>query len=105
MSTVTVTFTLPNETVTTQTTQGWQLGGQIDQAVAQLVRIGQGLVTIVVWAVIVGLPCCGAARPFLAWRLSRRLAGRNRPRGNHSGSSRGLTSTALPRGAVFLSTS
>jgi len=82
MSTVTVTFTLPNETVTTQTTQGWQLGGQIDQAVAQLVRIGQGLVTIVVWAVIVGLPVLLALLVlFLAWRLSRRLAGRNRPRG------------------------
>jgi Ca-activated chloride channel family protein len=81
MSTVAVTFTLPNETVTTQTTQGWQLGGQIDQAVAQLVRIGQGLVTIVVWAVIVGLPVLLALLVlFLAWRLTRRLAGRNRPR-------------------------
>lgn len=80
MSTVAVTFTLPNETVTTQTAQGWQLGGQIDQAVAQLVRIGQGLVTIVVWAVIVGLPVLLALLIlFVAWRLSRRLMGR-RPR-------------------------
>jgi hypothetical protein len=77
MSTVAVTFTLPNETVTTQTAQGWQLGGQIDQAAAQLVRIGQGLVTIVVWAVIVGLPVLLALLIlFVAWRLSRRLMGR-----------------------------
>ena len=82
MSTVAVTFTLPNETVTTQTAQDWQLGGQIDQAAAQLVRIGQGLVTVVVWAVIVGLPVLLALLVlFLAWRLTRRLAGRNRPRG------------------------
>jgi hypothetical protein len=82
MSTVAVTFTLPNETVTTQTAQGWQLGGQIDEAVAQLVRIGQGLVTIFVWAVIIGVPVLLALLIlFLAWRLTRRLAGRNRPRG------------------------
>ena len=33
MSTVAVTFVLPTATVTTQTAQDWQLGGQIDQAV------------------------------------------------------------------------
>jgi hypothetical protein len=82
MSTVAVTFTLPSETATTQTAQGWQLGGQIDQAVAQLVRIGQGLVTIAIWALIVGLPVLLALLAlFLAWRLTRRLVGRNRPRG------------------------
>ena len=82
MSTVSVTFMLPSETVTTQTAQGWQLGGQVDQAVAQLVRIGQGLVTIAVWVVIVGLPVVFALLVlFLAWRLTRRLLGRRRPRG------------------------
>jgi len=82
MSTVSVTFMLPSETVTTQTAQGWQLGGQVDQAVAQLVRIGQGLVTIAVWVVIVGLPVVFALLVlFLAWRLTRRLLGRGRPRG------------------------
>ena len=34
MSTVTATFMLPSQTVTTQTAQGWQLGGQVDHAVA-----------------------------------------------------------------------
>ena len=82
MSTVTVTFLPPSETVTTQTAQGWQLGGQVDQAVAQLVRIGQGLATIGVWAVIVGLPVALAMFIlFLAWRLTRRISGRGRPRG------------------------
>jgi len=82
MSTVSVTFMLPSATVTTQTAQDWQLGGQVDQAVAQLVRIGQGLVTIAVWAVIVGLPVVFALLVlFLASRLTRRFLGRGRPRG------------------------
>jgi len=56
MSTLTVIFQLPSKTVTTQATQDWTLGGQIDQAGAALVRIGQGLVTIGVWLVVVALP-------------------------------------------------
>jgi hypothetical protein len=56
MSTLNVTFSLPTVTVTTQATQDWDLGAQVDQAAAALIRVGQGLVTIGVWAVIVGLP-------------------------------------------------
>jgi hypothetical protein len=82
MSTLSVTFTLPSQTVTTQTAQGWQLGGQVDQAVAQLVRIGQGLATIGVWALIVGLPVAfGLLVLFVAWRVGRRFAGRGRRTG------------------------
>ncbi len=82
MSTIAVTFVLPTATVTTQTAQDWQLGGQIDQAVGQLVRIGQGLVTIVVWAVIVGLPLLLALLVLLlVWRVARRVSRRGRPRG------------------------
>ena len=68
MSTLTVSFSTPAETDTTQATQGWDLGAQIDQAVATLVHIGQGLVTIVVWAVIVGLPLAiGLALLWVIW--------------------------------------
>jgi hypothetical protein len=56
MSTLTVTFQLPSKTVTTQATQDWTLSGQIDQAGAALVRIGQGLATIGVWLLVVVLP-------------------------------------------------
>ena len=56
MSTLTVTFQLPSKTVTTQAAQGWTLSGQIDQAGAALVRIGQGLATIGVWLLVVVLP-------------------------------------------------
>lgn len=82
MSTVSVTFQLPSETVTTQTAQGWQLGGQIDQAVAQLVRIGQGLATIVVFAVIVGMPIlAGAIAVLILLAISRRVLRRGRRAG------------------------
>ena len=82
MSTVTVTFQLPSETVTTQTTQGWALGSQVDQAAAQLVRIGQGLATMVVWAVIVGVPIGLALLVLLlVLRITRRLLGRGQRRG------------------------
>ena len=61
MSTLTVMFQLPAQTVTTQATQDWTLGSQIDQAGAALVRIGQGLATIVVWFFVVALPLALAA--------------------------------------------
>jgi hypothetical protein len=79
MSTLAVTFSLPSKTVTTQATQGWDLGAQIDDAGAALVRIGQGLATLGVWAVVVGLPVVIGIGLLLAvlWIL-RRVAGRKR---------------------------
>jgi cell division protein FtsL len=64
MSTLTVTFQLPSKTVTSQAAQDWTLSGQIDQAGAALVRIGQGLATIGVWLLVVVLPI-GLAALFL----------------------------------------
>jgi hypothetical protein len=56
MSTLSVSFTLPAKANTTQATEGWSWTDQVDQAGAALVRIGQGLATIAVWAVVVVLP-------------------------------------------------
>jgi hypothetical protein len=82
MSTLTVTFQLPGQTVTTQATQDWTLGGQVDQAAAALVRIGQGIATMAVWAVIVLLPVGFAALVlFGILALIRRFLGRGRRRG------------------------
>jgi hypothetical protein len=66
MSTLTVTLQLPSKTVTTQAAQGWTLSGQIDQAGAALVRIGQGLATIGVWLLVVVLPIGFAVLSLLA---------------------------------------
>jgi hypothetical protein len=74
MSTLTVTFQLPSKTVTTLATQDWTLSGQIDQAGAALVRIGQGLATIGVWLLVVVLPIGFAALFLLAFvALLRRI--------------------------------
>jgi hypothetical protein len=77
MSTLTVTFQLPQKTVTTQATQDWTLGNQVDEAGAALVRIGQGLATIVVWIAIVVLPIgLAALLLFGIAKLTRRILGR-----------------------------
>jgi len=80
MSTLAVTLQLPTS-VTTQATQDWTLGSQVDQAVAALVRVGQGLATMAVWLVIVVLPVgigvivlLGIG--ILARRISRRRRGK-----------------------------
>jgi hypothetical protein len=79
MSTLTVTFQLPGKTVTTQATQDWTLGNQVDEAAAALVRIGQGLATMSVWAIVVVLPIGFVALLLLAiLALARRLLARRR---------------------------
>lgn len=77
MSTLTLTLSLPGPTVTTTATQNWTLGDQVDQAAAALVRIGQGIVTIGVWAVIVALPVAvGLLVLFLLYLIVRRIVRR-----------------------------
>ena len=75
MSTLTVSFQLPSATVA----QDWTLGSQVDQALAALVRIGQGLATIAVWFLIVAVPSAiGLLILFGLWKLARRARGRDR---------------------------
>jgi Domain of unknown function (DUF4349) len=79
MSTLSVSFQLPSKTVTTAATEDWTLAGQIDQAGAALVRIGQGLATIGVWIVVVVLPVALVLAVLLAIGLVfRRVRGRGR---------------------------
>ncbi len=74
MSTLSVYFVLPNQTVTVQATNEWTLGSQVDEAVAALVRIGQGLATLAVWLVIVGLPVIVVLLVlYVIYRIFRRL--------------------------------
>jgi hypothetical protein len=81
MSTLTVSFQLPAKTVTSQATQDWTLGSQVDEAAAALVRIGQGLATMGVWALVVVLPIGFGLLILLAlFALARRILGRGRNR-------------------------
>jgi hypothetical protein len=82
MSTLTVTFQLPAKTVTSKATQDWTLGSQVDEAAAALVRIGQGLATMGVWALIVVLPIGFGVLVLLAiLAIVRRVLRRGRSRG------------------------
>jgi hypothetical protein len=79
MSTITVSFQLPAKSVTTVATQDWTIGGQVDQAGAALVRIGQGLATMGVWILVVVLPIgIGALVLFGILAVARRILGRSR---------------------------
>ncbi|HYI22884.1 MAG TPA: DUF4349 domain-containing protein [Candidatus Limnocylindrales bacterium] len=55
LSTLTVTFNVPVAAASVAST-GWSLGTEIDNAVAALVRLGQGFASLVVWLAIVVLP-------------------------------------------------
>ena len=55
-STLTVSFAATPKTETTVATNDWNLGNTVDNAAAALVKIGQGLATLLVWVAIVGLP-------------------------------------------------
>jgi len=85
MSTLTVTFQLPAQTVTTQATQDWTIGNQIDQSRRGAVRIGQGLATIGVWILIVVLPlrlrlsCCSGSWRWAVGSSAVRAAGTPTP--------------------------
>ena len=77
MSTLTVSLTLPGPTVTTQATQDWTLSKQVDEAAAALVRIGQGIATMAVWAVVVVIPVAiGLLVLFVLYLLGRRISRR-----------------------------
>ena len=53
--TLTVTFETPVAPVA-QAQEAWDLGAQVDQALAQLVQLGQEVATVGIWLLIVGLP-------------------------------------------------
>ena len=79
--TLTVGFEAPVVAVTTATND-WNLGEQVDKAVAQLLQVGQGVATGLVWLGIVGLPFLfvllifvGLPLLVLRRRLGRRAGG------------------------------
>lgn len=75
LSTLTVSFRLPVVAVT-RAGRDWNLGVELDQAVAQLVRVAQGLASVAIWFGVVGLPVLLpiGALAVLAVRYARRRA-------------------------------
>jgi hypothetical protein len=77
-STLTVQFEATPRTETTSATSGWTINGTIDEASATLVKIGQGLASLGVWLVIVGLPVgLGLFVLLLVYRFFRRIRRRS----------------------------
>lgn len=56
LATMNVAFNPPPLAEVTQASTGWDLGREIDAALASLVRLGQGLASLLVWLIIVVLP-------------------------------------------------
>jgi len=72
-STLTVQFEATPKTQTTSATNGWNINGAVDDATAALVKIGQGLATLGVWLIIVGIPVgLGLLLLSFLYRLYRR---------------------------------
>ena len=77
-STLTVQFEATPITEVTSATSGWSINGTVDDATATLVKMGQGLASLGVWLVIVGVPVgLGLLVLLLIYRLFRRI--RRRP--------------------------
>jgi hypothetical protein len=55
-ATLKVTFEKPAPAQTTVAQTGWDLGQTIDDAVAALVRVGQGVLTLGIWTLVVVVP-------------------------------------------------
>lgn len=73
LGTLSVTFEVP-VAETSRASEGWDLGREIDNAVATLVRLGQGLASFAIWLLIVVVPIVvpAAVIGWIALRLRRR---------------------------------
>jgi hypothetical protein len=56
LATLEVGFNTPPVAEVTQASSGWDLGKEIDSALAALVRLVQGVLSLVIWLVIVAVP-------------------------------------------------
>jgi hypothetical protein len=81
-ATLKVIFELPVLPETTVATGGWDLGHELDNAVAALVRVGQGITTLLIWVIVVVLPIVVPLLILLwiaLWLRRRWLAAHPRP--------------------------
>jgi Domain of unknown function (DUF4349) len=71
----------------TEVRSGWDLGAEIDRAVAQTVGAGQTAASFLVWLLVVGVPVLGPILivALVVVVLFRRWAARRPPRGPHPG--------------------
>lgn len=79
LATLTVTFGVP-VAAASRASEGWDLGREVDRALAALVRVSQGVVSVAIWLAIVVVPLV-VPTLFVVWLAiivrRRWLAGRN----------------------------
>lgn len=77
LSTLTVTLA-PRDEVVGRTAAGWRAGETLDQALAALVSLGQGVATVAIWLGVVGAPVVIGLSlvALIGLRLAPRLPGR-----------------------------
>ena len=73
LATLSVSWSVPLVAVT-EASQGWDLGAEIDHAAAQTVQAAQGLASVLVWLLVVGVPVLGPM--ILLAFVALKLAGR-----------------------------
>jgi hypothetical protein len=80
LATLDVSFVVP-VAETSRASEGWDLGHEVDNAIAALVRIAQVAVSFVIWLVVVGLPILVPILVvlFIAIRLRRRWVANHPP--------------------------
>ena len=82
LATLNVAFNPPPVAEVQQASTGWDLGHEIDGALASLVRLGQGVASLLVWLIIVVLPVAVPVligiwivnRLYLRWRRTHPVA-------------------------------
>ncbi len=81
LATLTVGFALPPVVAVTQVREGWDPASEVDNAAATLVGLAQGVVSAVIWVVIVLLPLALVLGVGIgiAWLVARRLRPRATP--------------------------
>ena len=62
MGTLAVTWETPAVAAVAEVQSGWNLGHEVDNALSQTVKAGQGLASFLIWLVLVGVPVFG---PFI----------------------------------------
>lgn len=77
LGTLEVTYSVPVDEAAAATS-GWDLGREVDGALAALVRVGQGLASVTVWLMIVVLPVLipVALIAYIGFRVRRRYLSR-----------------------------
>lgn len=87
LATLSATWATPDALAVTEVRSGWDLGREVDRALAQTVSFGQAVASLLVWLALTGIPVFGPILLLvgLAIWFYRRWAAKRPPRIQHTG--------------------